>query len=502
MNKTLLIVVAMFFATTISAQVGVGTQTPKATLEIVGDPTNLNKIDGVLIPRISREKAITMIGDLVSTEVENSTLVYVDDITGYSQNDTSVASQINSPGYYYFKKSTSKWAKLTDYDDVTGIVSNNSYWAPQATNVNPKVSTNTENIASNTTANDKVLIDIYQKGKVGIGYATGSDISNNFDVNKSPKQLDVLGDFRSIYPYVDPLNPNETIYYGIESNSIALPVVVGKRGNVMYSAKSKSLGDYSYFNKKYDGNIFIQSNDEVYFLSRKDSITDTTTAKATQLMQNAYSIGGLLAEFGKTKEDVFAFQLLKDKFIVENRSNPLGSFGIDFTENKNKFFIGNYYSTTSNTSYTFPNQRGTTGQTLKLKNNQGELEWADTSISSASPKFFYMPSIVLPINGTSTQYVTYNASNQTYTVDLYAAFKAQFDTPIKSSNSTTNSLADLVLSRDKYEYHIVYADNTIFPHNDIIFSTTAGEEGKFTYKVDASVIVRNTAFMNIVIKVK
>ncbi|WP_038335188.1 hypothetical protein [Empedobacter falsenii] len=59
-----------------------------------------------------------------------------------------------------------------------------------------------------------------------------------------------------------------------------------------------------------------------------------------------------------------------------------------------------------------------------------------------------------------------------------------------------------MLARDKYEYHIIYADKTVFPHANIVFSTTAGEEGKFTYKVDPNAIVRNGSFMNIVLKVK
>ena len=132
--------------------------------------------------------------------------------------------------------------------------------------------------------------------------------------------------------------------------------------------------------------------------------------------------------------------------------------------------------------------------------------------TSLMPKFFYMPSVVLPT--TQDQVTALNNSNIThengvFTVDLYALFKAQFDAPIKSSNAvaaTTNpnvsSLSDFVLSRSAYEYHVIYADANVFPHTNISFLTGADNEGKLTYKVNSNAIVDNGSFMNIVLKVK
>ena len=131
---------------------------------------------------------------------------------------------------------------------------------------------------------------------------------------------------------------------------------------------------------------------------------------------------------------------------------------------------------------------------------------------ASMPKFFYMPSVVLPT--TQDQVTALNNSNIThengvFTVDLYALFKAQFDAPIKSSNAvaaTTNpnvsSLSDFVLSRSAYEYHVIYADANVFPHTNISFLTGADNEGKLTYKVNSNAIVDNGSFMNIVLKVK
>ena len=137
-----------------------------------------------------------------------------------------------------------------------------------------------------------------------------------------------------------------------------------------------------------------------------------------------------------------------------------------------------------------------------MADSNGNLEWAASTSSNAAPQFFYMPSILLPTtsSGTAGTYVT--EANGVFTVDLYAVYKQQFDNPIKSSNGASTGLAGFVLARDKYEYHITYADGNVFPHADIIFSTTAGEEGKLTYKVNPNAIVQNGSFMNIVLKVK
>lgn len=129
--------------------------------------------------------------------------------------------------------------------------------------------------------------------------------------------------------------------------------------------------------------------------------------------------------------------------------------------------------------------------------------------SVSAPKFFYMPSISLPVTPemvTNMQNTNITYSNNIYTVDLYAIFKGQFENPIKSSNNIANTddlgLNSFVLSRDAYEYHVIYADNNVFPHADINFVGGSGNEGKLTYKVNSNAIVQNSSFMNIVLKVK
>src|SRR5690606_4097252 len=107
------------------------------------------------------------------------------------------------------------------------------------------------NATTNTTTSAEE-IDIFQKGKVGIGYEAAYQI--DFDVNTTQKQLEVGGDFRTSH-----FDNASNSYYGFETNSVALPQYLAVRGNVLYNAKSKNLEDYSHFDRYYDGSIMIQS---------------------------------------------------------------------------------------------------------------------------------------------------------------------------------------------------------------------------------------------------
>ncbi|MEI3813640.1 MULTISPECIES: hypothetical protein [unclassified Chryseobacterium] len=60
--------------------------------------------DGLLIPRVDRQRAVNM------TSVEPSTLIYVNSIA--TGNATGQGSNIDSIGFYYFDETTSKWSKL------------------------------------------------------------------------------------------------------------------------------------------------------------------------------------------------------------------------------------------------------------------------------------------------------------------------------------------------------------------------------------------------------
>ena len=81
-------------------------------------------------------------------------------------------------------------------------------------------------------------------------------------------------------------------------------------------------------------------------------------------------------------------------------------------------------------------------------------------VSSVTPKFFYMPSIVLP---TDTADPSYDSVTQEFTIDLYALYGEQFGlTNSASSIKGTGATTLPVLASNALEYFITYYDNTVF----------------------------------------
>ncbi|CAI8930336.1 hypothetical protein [Chryseobacterium sp. IT-36CA2] len=104
MKKTLFLP-ALLAPVVMFSQVGIYTPSPGASLDITAKNTTgtSSKVEGLLIPRVSRERAQSMTG------VPNSTMIYVNDIVAGTQ--TGTAANIDTVGYYYFDE-TNVWAKL------------------------------------------------------------------------------------------------------------------------------------------------------------------------------------------------------------------------------------------------------------------------------------------------------------------------------------------------------------------------------------------------------
>ena len=110
-----------------SGKVGVNTSNPEATLDIkpsaANAATTATTNEGVLIPRVSRDR----LKSIATANLKESTLVYVDNISGTIN---PVTSNVTSKGFYYYSTTDSKWVKIAEgtiQEQDLRLVGNNNH---------------------------------------------------------------------------------------------------------------------------------------------------------------------------------------------------------------------------------------------------------------------------------------------------------------------------------------------------------------------------------------
>jgi len=106
-NKLLTLAVLSFTGYLVQAQVGINTGSPQATLDVVGFPSDKNKLDGIIAPRLSGDQLRAK----TYTSAQNGAVVYV------TAADSAPAGQtinVIIPGYYYFNGAV--WIVITPVD--------------------------------------------------------------------------------------------------------------------------------------------------------------------------------------------------------------------------------------------------------------------------------------------------------------------------------------------------------------------------------------------------
>ncbi|PWN58400.1 hypothetical protein [Chryseobacterium viscerum] len=93
------------------AQVGINTDAPKATLDIMGTPADLTKIDGIIAPRISGNSLSSK--DSLYNAEQTGTIVYV---TSGVALPTAKTINVTAEGYYYFDGGV--WVKVSSAPSV------------------------------------------------------------------------------------------------------------------------------------------------------------------------------------------------------------------------------------------------------------------------------------------------------------------------------------------------------------------------------------------------
>ena len=124
-----------FLTISIQAQVGINTQTPEATLEVVGKPDDVNHFDGIIPPRISGDQLAAKI----YTPSKKGAVVFV---TASAGDLVGQVINVSEAGPYYFDgnlwQSYSKEIQPVEYrlvlsfnpNSTSGLVATSSWSAP------------------------------------------------------------------------------------------------------------------------------------------------------------------------------------------------------------------------------------------------------------------------------------------------------------------------------------------------------------------------------------
>ena len=119
-KKTQLSILAIMFSATLFGQVGINTVTPKATLDVVGKPTDINSLDGLIPPRITAEQ---LNPKTYSTE-QTGALIYVTEPLN-SLTPTAQTVLVVEKGYYLFDGI--KWIPFANRDTLYDVVERGNY---------------------------------------------------------------------------------------------------------------------------------------------------------------------------------------------------------------------------------------------------------------------------------------------------------------------------------------------------------------------------------------
>jgi len=360
------------------AQVGVNTSTPNATFDVVGNPDDTSKFDGMIAPRIT--------GDQLNaknyTASQTGALVYVTAAGAL----TGQTADINSEGYYYFNGDLNKWVKLN-----TGTVT--SPW-------------NIQNTANPATANNQ---NIYQNGKVGIGFSSADALSD--------RQFEVKGDMKAQYG-------SGTNYFGLDTNLLGV-------GNGLY----------------YSDNTDISAATSSSVIMARPGLSS--------LQSNYGDGGGSIVTFSQATGGSFGLVAVNQDQSVNasiwgisnGTGNSLilshdgGTTGVtNVTLEKSKGVNFSYKDTSGNPqgSYTFPRTNGTANQVLVSDGAaNAQLSWKDVSslpqkiktlasgtVAADDYTILVTGNISLPAASTANQGKIYNLVNDTAaTVTVSGTFR-------------------------------------------------------------------------------
>ena len=222
-KQIILLATLLMTGVALKAQVGIGTNDPKSTLEIVGE-TTASVADGVLVPRFSA----TDLGgkDTAYGAPQNGALVFVTGGTGASPKTVDVTAQ----GFYYFDAAADKWVAVGGGGgigtEVDGIIGNEVLNATTdrgliRSGAGTAVSPYTLGLPNGTTAGEVMQWDgtkwvVATSSVAEVDGIIGNEVVGPFNNTVVPNPLKLEGTGTAVNPYSLDIKPA-----GIQASHLA-----------------------------------------------------------------------------------------------------------------------------------------------------------------------------------------------------------------------------------------------------------------------------------------
>lgn len=479
---------------------------PNAALEIESS----NK--GLLLPRL----------ELQATNLAAPLAAHVEGITVYNTGSSGDAPNNVTPGYYY--NDGTKWVRIADATDIK-----TEPWFVQGGTT--QATLNTQNI--------------YQMGSVAVGK----------DEAATDVALDIEGAVRAGVEHMGAIGEN-SVAFGNTNTATGESSYAFGRNNTVEGVSAGALGfknsteqDYSIVtgstnmitnSDNWGSAVFGQNNTVSSMIAQAFGNTNTVEGDiSTAFGQENSTAGYGSVVFGWKNIASSPFEVVFGKFnAVTTSSIPSNSFnGIEVMPAGPEdpvMQVGNGGSGASRRNAMTILTNGNVGigiegtevaakPTQRLDIGSGSVKIRDINtnvgasndrivvadadgilktLKASMPKFFYMPSIIVPTseeqmiapNSGAVVGDTFDDSTRQGTINLYGRYQAQFGSPMRSNAGATTNLP--VLPAGELDYHITWYDNELFT------SVNVSDAGVLTYTVSPTADITIGSFMNIVFAVR
>ena len=184
----------------------------------------------------------------------------------------------------------------------------------------------------------------------------------------------------------------------------------------------------------------------------------------------------------------------QDKLVTVN--NGLSKSGINIELGGELIKSTKITTTSQNTLSLVGLQKGGNNDNVVVIDSQTSIL---KQLKSTMPKFFYMPSMAMPITeGHILPNMHGNYEKGTFTIDLYAVYAEQFggtNPETSTANAGKTTVLPVLNSRDM-DYFITYYDKSVYQN------VSVDNDGKLQYTISPTADPSFISFMNIVFSVK